>query len=454
MSVIAEKRQTRAKILAGVLVIILLIIFIYLDSTINDIKIMTGLKTIATSQAVLITDYFLIGGVGATFLNATLIFGFNLLLVRILKMKINGLLLASFFTVYGFSFFGKNVFNVLPFYLGGILYSYYDHTRFSEVFPSISFSTALAPFVSEIAFRVDGNETSYINSVLLGILLGFIITPLAKKLADFHRGYNLYNLGFVAGIIGAVMTSILKLYQFNVMPKSLISTEHDLFLRIVCGYIFFSLIVMGFYLNGNSFRGYSNLLRDSGLKSDFVAKYGMGVTLVNMGVMGFLCLFFVYLWGMPLNGPFLAAIFTSVGFSAYGESVSNSVPILIGVSLGKFATNTSTFTIILSALFGTALAPIAGVYGPHWGIIAGWLHIAVTQSIGVIHGGLNLYNNGFSAGIVAGVMHPVIEVIANHRAKSREFYTKRQSQFHEILHFIKKKDENEESEPKDEIHKI
>lgn len=52
-------------------------------------------------------------------------------------------------------------------------------------------------------------------------------------------------------------------------------------------------------------------------------------------------------------------------------------------------------------LFGTALAPIAGVYGFLPGMVAGWLHLAVVQNIGSVHGGMNLYNNGFSAGVVA-----------------------------------------------------
>ncbi|MDR1834961.1 MAG: DUF1576 domain-containing protein [Fusobacteriaceae bacterium] len=446
MTETTQQKKQRAKILTAVLATLLFLIFIYLDATITDDNILQGLKTIATSQAVLITDYFLIGGVGATFLNATLIFCFNLALVKLLKIEITGLIIASFFTVYGFSFFGKNIFNVLPFYLGGILYSYYDHTDFREVFPPISFSTALAPFVSEVAFRTDSHEVSYINAILLGIILGFIVTPLAKKLVEFHKGFNLYNLGFVGGIIGAVITAILKLYQFPIAPKSLISSRYDLFLRIICCALFFFLILIGFYLNGNSFQNLIKLFSDPGLKVDFVKKYGLGLTLINMGIMGFVGLIFVYLWGQPLNGPFLAGIFTTVGFSACGETVFNTIPILLGVSFGKFGTNTTEFTIILSGLFGTALAPIAGVYGFHWGIIAGWLHIAVVQSIGVVHGGLNLYNNGFAAGIVAGVLYPVIDVVATHTAKSKQVFMEKQKRFHEVLRMIREKEEKKSEE--------
>ncbi len=63
------------------------------------------------------------------------------------------------------------------------------------------------------------------------------------------------------------------------------------------------------------------------------------------------------------------------------------------------------------------IAPVAGVYGTFWGIVAGWLHLAVVQSIGTVHGGLNLYNNGFSAGIVAVFLLPIMNTIKEHRDK-------------------------------------
>lgn len=42
-------------------------------------------------------------------------------------------------------------------------------------------------------------------------------------------------------------------------------------------------------------------------------------------------------------------------------------------------------------------------------MIAGALHIAIVMNIGVVHGGINLYNNGFSGGLVAGFLVPIID---------------------------------------------
>lgn len=396
-------------------------------------NVLTGILKIITSQAILITDFLVIGGIGAAFLNAFLIFLFNFTLSRLLKVEITGLVVASFFTVFGFSFFGKNILNILPFYLGGILYSVFEHIDFKEIFVSVSFTSALAPFVSEVAFRVDTTDTSYINAIALGIIIGFISTPLAKKMASFHEGFNLYNLGFTGGILGAVITSILKLYNFPITPQRIISTEFDLALKIICASIFSTLIIIGFFINESSFKGYEEILKDSGLKSDFIKKYGFGLTFINMGIMGFVATGFVILIGETLNGPLLAGILTVVGFSAYGKHFKNTIPILVGVYLAGWGSSTNGFTIALSALFGTSLAPVAGVYGFVWGIIAGWLHLAVVQSIGTVHGGLNLYNNGFSAGIVASFLLPIMDMIKDHKDKERIKYLKRKKELYDAI---------------------
>ena len=132
-----------------------------------------------------------------------------------------------------------------------------------------------------------------------------------------------------------------------------------------------------------------------------------------MGVCGFVGILFVAMTEQTFNGPVLAGLFTLVGFAANGKNILNTVPILLGILLGKFGTNVSPFTLAISGLFGTALAPIAGVFGPLAGIVAGWLHLAVVQNIGLVHGGLNLYNNGFSAGIVAGFLLPIFNMISD-----------------------------------------
>ncbi len=433
-------RLQKAKKLTLILALAILSIFIYFVM-IDKTNIVIGLTNIVTSPSTLITDFLVIGGLGATFLNAFSLFLFNFLLVKSFKLKINGLVLAAFFTVFGFSFFGKNIFNVLPIYLGGIMYAKFEHIDFKEILPTIMFTSALAPFISAMAFSSGDSESAFLVAMALGIFIGFIATPLAKKMVSFHEGFNLYNLGFTGGLIGAVITSILKAYNFNIEPQKLISTNYHIVLLITCSMVFFLLILVGFYINKNSFKGYKKLITSTGLKSDFVEIHGYGLSFINMGINGFISIGFILLLGETLNGPFLAGILTIVGFSAYGKHPLNITPILLGVWLAGVTTHVDSFVLVLSALFGTAMAPISGVYGPFWGILAGWLHMSVVRNIGVVHGGLNLYNNGFSAGIVAGVLLPIIRVFTNRKNNLKDQYFLKRQELYKNLYV---EDEEEE----------
>ena len=425
----------------------LLILIFFITYVINEHEnIFIGMYKIITSPAVLVTDFIQVGGIGAAFLNAILIFSFNFFLVKSFKVRITGTTIAAFFTVLGFSFFGKNILNILPFYLGGILYSIYTSTDFSEHIIPIAFSSALAPFVSSVAFYGDiSYETSYINAILIGVLIGFIVVPLAKSLYDFHEGYDLYNLGFTAGILGSVIIAVLKLYHFEITPQYLLSTEYDMPLKILCSSLFLSLIIIGFYINDSSLSGYFSLMKDDGYKSDFTQKYGYGLTFINMGVMGFISIAFVNVTGQTFNGPVLAGVFTVVGFSANGKTVFNTFPILVGVLLASLGSKGNDFTLAISGLFGTALAPISGVFGPIAGIIAGWLHLAVVQNVGLVHGGLNLYNNGFSAGIVAGFLLPIFNMITdNNNQRKMNIQRKHMNFLKTVQANIKKKMKEDE----------
>lgn len=100
------------------------------------------------------------------------------------------------------------------------------------------------------------------------------------------------------------------------------------------------------------------------------------------------------------------------GFSSFGSHVKNCFPILIGIYiasiLGTMHDMTET-TMLVAAIFGTGLAPISGFYGGVYGVIAGFLHITLVHNLSTLHGGLNLYNSGFSTGFIAGILVPILE---------------------------------------------
>jgi len=67
--------------------------------------------------------------------------------------------------------------------------------------------------------------------------------------------------------------------------------------------------------------------------------------------------------------------------------------------------------VLLATLLSSGLAPIAGQFGWYWGVAAGFIHMAVVQNTAILHGGMNLYNNGFAAGLVCILLVPVIEAV-------------------------------------------
>jgi hypothetical protein len=181
---------------------------------------------------------------------------------------------------------------------------------------------------------------------------------------------------------------------------------------ILLGIFFASMILVGYIMNDKSFKHLRKLMRQPGrLVSDFVTTEGFGVTLINMGLLGAFGVIYIIVVKGQLNGPTIGGILTMMGFGAFGKHLKNALPIMLGVFLAtqlKLWDVNSTGA-ILAALFGTTLAPISGQFGWKAGILAGFLHMSIVMNVGYLHGGLNLYNNGLSGGIVAATLVPILD---------------------------------------------
>jgi hypothetical protein len=136
-----------------------------------------------------------------------------------------------------------------------------------------------------------------------------------------------------------------------------------------------------------------------------------------MGVNGLIGIAVILLAGGDLNGPTVGGILTIIGFSAFGKHAANILPVMAGVGLGSVVMHWSLADSAaqLALLFCTGLAPVAGYFGWIYGVLAGFLHSAVVLYTGGPTAGMNLYNNGFSAGLVAIVLYPTILAIARRR---------------------------------------
>jgi hypothetical protein len=204
----------------------------------------------------------------------------------------------------------------------------------------------------------------------------------------------------------------MKGFGLNIEQQLILSSQYNIFFRNLLLIYCLLLIGIGYLLNNKTFKGYGKIFRYSGkLVTDFTQLMGYGLTLINMGIMGLISMFFVYFTSGEFNGPIIGGILTVVGFSAFGNHPGNSIPIMVGVFFGGVLKvwDIQTTPTIIAGLFGTTLAPIAGRYGAYAGVLAGFLHLSMVMNIGVVHGGTNLYNNGFSGGLIASILVPVFE---------------------------------------------
>ena len=334
--------------------------------------IIPGLWRIIKEPDFLITDYFLVGGIGAAFINAGILTLAAIGTIYFLGMEMDGHTITSSCLMFGFSLFGKNLMNIWAILLGVYLYSKYHKTHMSRYIYIGFYGTSLSPIITQIMYIT---ELPYLArlplSILVGIAIGFVLPPLATHVHYAHKGYSLYNVGFASGIIATVVVSVMKSFGVTTESRLIWSTGNNrLFLFVLCG-LFATL--------------------------------------------------FVAAVGGDLNGPTIGGIFTIVGFCSTGKHLRNIAPIMFGVVLGGFTKHwhVNQPSPLLALLFSTTLAPVAGEFGWIVGILAGFLHSSVALNVGIVYGGMNLYNNGFAGGIVAIFMVPVIHSIEDRRARAR-----------------------------------
>lgn len=368
----------------------------------------------------LITDYSAVGGFGATFFNAGLIMALSTTIVKLSRVTFSGPTIACVFLMSGFSMFGKNIANIWPIIFGVYLFSRFQRESFSKYVYIALYGTALSPMITEVALEFGSYWLKLLAVLSCGIVIGFMLPPLATYCLRVHQGYNLYNVGFAAGLVGTLLVSIMKSFGYEVNNSLSWTYENN---PLVIAYILtlsFVLMAVGWF-GVQDKKSIKRIYRHSGrLVADFILMDGLPVTLFNMGSLGIVATLYILITGGTINGATMGGILTIIGFGAFGKHLRNVIPVVGGVYLGSLVKvwNINDPSVQLAALFGTSLAPISGQFGWPYGLLVGFIHSSMALNTGILHAGLNLYNNGFSAGILALIIVPIIETFK----KSREHF--------------------------------
>lgn len=398
-------------------VILLVLAGFVLDTPAN---ILAGLKRIAMVEDALITDYVLVAGPGAALVNSALVTAISICVLYLSGDVLNGMTMVVIGLMSGFSLFGKNFVNIWPILIGSWLYTRMKREPFGSYANIGLMATALAPVVSYIA--LDNGWGNPVWGVLAGLMIGFVMPPLAAYTYRIQNGMNLYNVGFACGLVAMICVPLMSSMGADPSLHYRWASGYNFMFGIVLTTFCLMLIVGGLLFSGKpvwaAWAGYRRLLQTSGrAPSDYLRMFGPAPVLINTGVNGLLGMAFILAVGGDLNGPTVGGILTIMGFSAFGKHALNILPVMLGVALGGFVMHweLSDSAVQLTCLFCTTLAPISGYFGWPYGVLAGFLHSAVVLYTSSPVAGMNLYNNGFSGGLVAIVLYPTIMAIAQHR---------------------------------------
>ena len=410
---------------------------------------------ICTSPSKLVTDYFGVGCLASTLINAGLCGLACNFLIFISRTRVSSTTFAAYILVIAHCFYGLNFINMWPPFIGVILYCIVRRHPLRKNLHVAMFATALAPFISDFLFcyplgiyvniaGVNVNIVGIVLSILFGFGSGFLVPALLPGTTAMHRGYNMYKAGLALGMFGIFVYCFLY-KTLGITPAESVVGGNTLYYEsighVYWGFmnVFFLILfalsaLFGFLLNGCSFRNYKSLLKCTGYGLDFADKYGMPVCFINFGVYGFCILAylnFVFLLpeifpflpeGVGFTGPTVGVTFAALTFSADGQHPKNVAPIAVGYSILFLLTcgicavsgldipwTLSTQAYINGLAFATGLCPIAGKYGLKWGVLAGLVSAIICTSTAAMHGGFVLYNGGFNAGLTALILIPVLD---------------------------------------------
>lgn len=402
---------------------------------------------ILTSPSPLITDYFRLGNLASTFLNAGMCGLGCCILMIFLKTECRPSMMAGFFLVIAHCFYGLNFLNMWPPILGILLFTKVFGVSFGCNLDMAMFSTAFGPFISEMLFRYhvwDYYLTDEIQVSILGfilvimccIFLGFAIPAMLPGALKLHKGYNLYNGGLAFGLLGLFLYAFMY-KTIGIQPPERYEPVNELYAMhgnsygvFIVSYfviVFSCFLLAGWLLNGKTLRGYGELLKSDGHTADFFAEFGAAKVLLNIGFYGFTVLVYFTLVifftdGAGFTGPTTGVILAAMTFCAQGQHPSNVWPIFAGYALLSLFVivhcmvsgleipwTLSTQGYLNGAAFATGLCPIAGRYGKRYGILAGLMGAVICTSTSTMHGGFMLYNGGLTAGITALILIPCLE---------------------------------------------
>jgi hypothetical protein len=247
------------------------------------------------------------------------------------------------------------------------------------------------------------------------------MTPFAAAVRKSHEGYNLYNVGFAAGILGLGLFAVFRTMGVDQQILPYWSSGHNFELGMFLMVMSLYFIICGVLTKSDAL-SFKDLINLDAEDYDYFKKYSEKAY-VSMGLLGLGCFALMFITRAEYSGPVLGGAVSVIGFGAFGKALNSSAVVAGGALLAAVVSMFFTGIpfnhrgFMLAVLFSTCLAPIPKRFGVKWGLIAGFLHLSLATNVGIFHGGMNLYNNGFAGGLTAMILIPIIHFFEGQKAK-------------------------------------
>lgn len=392
-------------------------------------QMLSGLWRIVCQPTLASTSFFSIGGYAATFLNMGLVGLICTGLYCIPGDKPNHAAVLVTILTTGFGSWGIHIGNMWPTMLGVALHCAVKKKPLGDHTNAMLFSTGLAPFMSELMIRyphaqvVGFTPTGVLLALGVGLLVGFFLPAGLAHSPEVHKGFDLYSAALPVGMSAFLLQGFL----YRAMgvetpdPVSDLSMASPVIVNTFC-ILFFSLCVIFAFAMGCRPRDYWRLVIDPEQIVDFAAAYGNAVMLMNVGLYGFYILFYYNVIGATFNGVTFGVIFCMLATCNAGSHPGNIWPITLGYALtshlfqllspltgGEFTQYLHSQSIVVGLCYANGLSPISDKYGWFYGVVAAAMHYCMVTTVPHLHGGMCLYNGGFTAALVCLLMLPGLE---------------------------------------------
>lgn len=392
-------------------------------------QMLPGLWRILRNPTLASTSFFSIGGYAATFLNMGLVGLICTGLYAIPGEKSNSAATLVTILTTGFGAWGIHIVNMWPTMLGVVLYCLRRKVPLGNHTNAMLFTTGLAPFMSELMVRYPYGEVvgfrlgGVLLALAIGTAVGYFLPAGLDHSARVHEGFDLYSAALPVGMTAFLLQSCLYRAMGVETPEAVsdLSVASPEIVNTFCILLFGTCVVVALGM-GCRPKDYWNMMYAGKPATNFSAVYGNGVFLMNVGLYGLFILAYYNAIGATFNGVTFGVMFCMLSTCNSGSHPGNIWLITLGYWLaselflllsplagGSFTQHLNAQPIVVGLCYANGLSPIADEYGWAYGVVAAMFHFCMVTTVPELHGGMCLYNGGFTAALVCLLVLPGLE---------------------------------------------